>query len=103
MDLGGIFLKKQKAFLCPYFLSPFSILPCLFVVSPYLNRVFLFLRFCVSVQMYEMCPSAVWPCRCGREPVNETSKSFFFSTLSYRRQILWCKLYQAAITATSFV
>lgn len=39
--------------------------------------LFLFLRFCVFVQMYEMCPSAVWPCRCGPEPVNETSRSFF--------------------------
>lgn len=69
---------SPMAFPCPYFLSPFSIPPCLFVVSQYLYCVCLFLRFCVSVQMYELCPSAVWPCRCGREPANETSRSFSF-------------------------
>jgi hypothetical protein len=69
---------RADGFSLPLFpLSPFSIPPCLFVVSQYLNRVFLFLRFCVSVQMYEMCPSAVWPCRCGREPMRRVDLFLF--------------------------
>ena len=81
MDLGGIFLTAN-GFFPPALISslPLPLFlhnPCLSVL--YLNCAF-FLRFCVSVQMYEVRPSAMWPCRCGREPVNETSKSPFLQT-----------------------
>lgn len=94
LAIQSLDLHINNGFRWHLFDNGFSLPMPLFPLSPYLSlsttpvclccipiMPFLFLRFCVSVQMYEMCPSAVWPCRCGREPVNEMSRSPFSSNL----------------------
>lgn len=56
MDLGGTFLTANGFFSLRLFpISPYLPLLPLLPVSLCFILSFLFVRFCVSVQMYEMC------------------------------------------------
>lgn len=85
LDLGSWNLSVGAdvgiSFSCTY-LRSLSLPASLCILCFCLLRLFSFLV--TSVQMHDLCSSAMWPCRFGCEAVNEMSRSFISQFLFIR-------------------